>query len=139
MLKPNPVLSWNRLTTKMWKTFINLGIMTVEERRRRRFSEPFKKEQVKLIESGELKVKEVSRLYEVKAENVRRWLKKYGSKELPPTIVISSSTEYDKLGDLEKQILELKQIIGDQQIKLITQSSIIELAEQKLGKGFEKK
>ena len=53
--------------------------------------------------------------------------------------MISSSTEYDKLGDLEKQILELKQIIGDQQIKLITQSSIIELAEQKLGKGFEKK
>ena len=123
----------------MWKTFINLDIMTVEERRRRRFSEAFKKEQVKLIESGELEVKEVSRLYEVKPDNVRRWLKKYGTKEIPPTIVISSSTEYDRLGDLEKQILELKQIIGDQQVKLITQSSIIELAEQKLGKGFEKK
>ena len=113
--------------------------MTVEERRRRRFSEAFKKEQVKLIESGELEVKEVSRLYEVKPDNVRRWLKKYGSKKFPPTIVVSSSAEYDRLGDLEKQILSLKQIIGDQQIKLITQSSIIELAEQQLGKGFEKK
>jgi transposase-like protein len=123
----------------VWKTFINLDIMTVEERRRRRFSEAFKKEQVKLIESGELEVKEVSRLYEVKPDNVRRWLKKYGSKKFPPTIVVSSSAEYDRLGDLEKQILSLKQIIGDQQIKLITQSSIIELAEQQLGKGFEKK
>jgi transposase-like protein len=123
----------------MWKTFINLKIMTVEERRRRRFSEPFKKEQVILIESGELTVQEVSRLYEVKTQSVRLWLKKYGSKELPPILVVSNSKEYDKLGQLEKQIKELKQIIGEQQIKLITQSSIIELAEQKLGKDFEKK
>ena len=113
--------------------------MTVEERRRRRFSEPFKKEQVILIESGELTVQEVSRLYEVKTQSVRLWLKKYGSKELPPILVVSNSKEYDKLGQLEKQIKELKQIIGEQQIKLITQSSIIELAEQKLGKDFEKK
>jgi len=113
--------------------------MTVEERRRRRFSEPFKTEQVSLIESGELTINEVSRLYEVKADNVRKWVKKYGSKELPSRIIVSSSKEYDRLGNLEKQIKELKQIIGDQQIQIITQSSIIELAEQKLGKGFEKK
>jgi len=113
--------------------------MTVEERRRRRFSEPFKKEQVNLIEGGDLTVREVSRLYEVKVQNVNLWLKKYGSKELPPTIIVSSSTEYDRLGQMEKQIKELKQIIGDQQIEIIKKSSIIELAEQKLGKGFEKK
>jgi hypothetical protein len=33
----------------------------------------------------------------------------------------------------------LKQIIGEQQIQMINQSAIIELAEEKLGKGFEKK
>ena len=138
-MRTQAALSWNRLTPKMWKTFINLGIMTVEERRRRRFSEVFRKEQVSLIESGDITVQEVSRLYEVKTDNVRRWIKKFGSIELPSTIVISKSSEYNRLGDLEKQIKELKQIIGEQQIKIIAQDSIIELAEQKLGKDFEKK
>lgn len=113
--------------------------MTVEERRRRRFSEPFKKEQVQLIEHCELTVRQVSELYEVKAQNVRLWLKKYGSKEQPPRIIVSKADEYDRIGKLEKQNKELKQIIADQQIQIISQCSIIELAEEKLGTGFEKK
>lgn len=113
--------------------------MTTEERRRRRFSEPFKKEQVRLIETGELKIIEVSRLYEVRPYNVSLWVKKYGSKELPPTIIVTDSKDYNRIGDLEKQIADLKQIIANQHIELISQTATIELAEQKLGKGFEKK
>lgn len=113
--------------------------MTVEERRRRRFSEEFRKEQVALIESGKLTIQEVARLYEVKNSNVKRWVTKYGIKEIPPGIIISSSSEYNRIGDLEKQVRDLKQIIADQQISLITKASIIELAEEKLGKDFQKK
>lgn len=113
--------------------------MTTEERRRRRFSEPFKKEQVQLIESGELKIIEVSRLYEVRPYNVRLWLKKYGNKEMPPTMIVTNSKDYNRIGELEKQIQELKQIIANQHIEVISQRATIELAEKKLGKGFEKK
>lgn len=49
--------------------------MTVEERHRRRFSESFRKEHVKLIESGKMTVGEVSLQYEVKRQNVKSWLK----------------------------------------------------------------
>lgn len=113
--------------------------MTVEERRRRRFSETFRKEQVALIESGELTVMDVSKQYEVKAQNVRAWLKKFGKKELPKTIMVTSSTEYNRIKNLEEEIRNLKELVGEQQVKLTVQEKILKKAEEKLGKDFEKK
>lgn len=113
--------------------------MTVEERRRRRFSENFRKEQVKKIESGELSVEEVSRLYEIQQKNVRLWLKKYGIKKIPEQIIISTSKDYNRVKDLEQEVAKLKQIIADQQIELIKTKSVVLLAEEKLGTSFEKK
>ena len=113
--------------------------MTVDERRRRRFSEAFRKEQVALIEAGKISVAEVSRLYEVKSQNVRAWLVKYGSKPLPQQVIITNSREYNRLGALEKEIKRLKELIGEQQVKIVTQQALIRLAEEKLGKDLEKK
>lgn len=113
--------------------------MTIDERRRRRFSESFRKEQVRLIESGQISVAEVSRLYEVKRQNVRGWLAKYGSKEMPTQIIVTNSAEYNRLGSLEKEIKRLKELIGEQQVMIVTQQALIELAKEKLGKDFEKK
>jgi len=114
-------------------------VMTLEERRRRRFSESFRKEQVELIESGELTVIEVSRLYEVKPASIKRWLVKYGKKDIPDGIVVTSSKDYNRVVDLEKEVNRLTHLIGQQQIKLTVQNSIIELAKEKLGEDFEKK
>lgn len=113
--------------------------MTTEERRRRRFSESFRKEQVSLIEAGKVSIKEVSKLYEVKAQNVRNWVKKFGSKALPESIVITNSKDYNRLRDLEKEIKHLKEIIGDQRVTIISQAHTITKAKEKLGKDFEKK
>ena len=113
--------------------------MTIEERRRRRFSESFRKEQVQLIESGELTVIEVSRLYEVKPASIKRWLVKYGKKELPEQIIVTSSKDYNRVVDLEKEVSRLTHLIGQQQIKLTVQNGLIELAKEKLGEDFEKK
>ena len=113
--------------------------MTVEERSRRRFSDEFRKQQVHLIEGGELTVGEVSRLYEVKRSSIKRWLMKYGSEKLAPQILISTGSEVDRLKELEGEVRSLKQIIGEQQIQLINQDGIIKLAKQRLGNDFEKK
>lgn len=113
--------------------------MTIEERRRRRFSEPFRKEQVRLIESGEITILEVSKLYEVKTNSVRLWLKKFGTKEHYPQILVTDGSEYNRIKTLEKEIKSLKEVIGDQQVKLIIQEKILKQVEEKLGKGFEKK
>ena len=113
--------------------------MTVEERRRRRFTESFRREQVEKIESGELSVEEVSRLFEVQQKNVRRWMKKYGKIKLPDSITVSTAKDYNRVKDLENEVLNLKQIIADQQIELIKTKSVVLLAEEKLGTSFEKK
>lgn len=113
--------------------------MTVEERRRRRFSEDFRKKQVELIESGKLTRIEVSKLYEVKASSVDRWLKKFGKKPLPEQILISNRKEYNRIGDLKKENERLLQIIGQQQVELIYKSGLLQLAEDKLGEDFKKK
>ncbi len=54
---------------------------------RRTFSEAFKKEKVELIESGKIKISELSALYSVSKVSIYRWLKKYG-KDHSESIVV---------------------------------------------------
>lgn len=120
-------------------TWCKLAKMTSNERHRRRFSETFRREQVKRIESGELSIVEVGRLYEVKSDSVKRWVVKYGSKGVPSPILITSSTEINRLRDLEKENAKLKQVIGDQQVKLLYFQELANIAKDQLGSDFEKK
>jgi len=113
--------------------------MTVEERRRRRFSEEFRKDQVARIESGELTIIEVSRLYEVRTLSVRGWIAKYGKRGLPEPIVIRSSKDVDRLKDLEKENMRLKSALGDQHMKVVYLEELVKLAKEALGPDFEKK
>lgn len=113
--------------------------MTVEERRRRRFSEAFRKQQVELIESGVTTVREVSIRYEVKPHNVRRWLKRFGKGTFPNQIIISSSSEINRLKDLEKENRKLYELLGKQQAELVYKSNLLRLAQERLGEDFEKK
>lgn len=113
--------------------------MTLQERRQRRFSENFKKEIVVELESGNLTVRQVSLAYEVKQDNVKRWIHKYGREPLPKGILIQSPAEINKLRELEKETVKLKQIIGEQQIKILYLEQIMRLAKEKLGDDFEKK
>lgn len=113
--------------------------MTVEERRRRRFSEAFRKEQVALIESGKVTIAQVARMYQVKGDNVKRWVEKYGTKELPKQIIVHSSSDYNRLSELEKENKELYGMIGEMQVNIKYLEALITIAKQKLGDDFEKK
>src|SRR5690554_6907633 len=114
----------------MWKTFINCKIMTVEERRRRRFTEEFRKEQVALIEGGEVTISEVARMYQVKSDNVRRWVKKVRNTPLPDQISIQSRKDYTRLAELEKENKQLKGVIGDQYIKINFLEKLVEIGRE---------
>jgi transposase-like protein len=48
------------------------------ERRRRHFSEEFKQKKVREIEQKSTTIAEVSRQYDVRQNNVSRWMAKYG-------------------------------------------------------------
>lgn len=113
--------------------------MTREERRRRRFTEDFKKSQVQLIEAGKITVLEVSKLYQVRPNNVYNWVKKFGVKPPHQKIIISDGSEVNRLKELEKENKRLLEIIGKQQVELFYQRTVVELAKSKLGEDFEKK
>lgn len=113
--------------------------MTSQERLKRRFSENFKKGIVVELESGKLTVRQVSLAYEVKPENVKKWLHKFGKEPLPKGILIQSPDEINRLRDLEKESMKLKQIIGEQQIKILYLEQCVKIAKGKLGDDFEKK
>lgn len=113
--------------------------MTREERRRRRFTEDFKKSQVQLIEAGKLSVLEVSKLYQVRPNNVYNWVKKFGVNPLQQQIIISDGSEVSRLKELERENKRLLEIIGKQQVELFYQRTVVELAKSKLGEDFEKK
>lgn len=113
--------------------------MTSDERRMRRFSEEFKREQVKLIESGGRSIAEVSRLYEVKTQNVRQWVKKFGARPLPEFVIIQTQEEVNRIKELEREVGKLKGIIGDLHVELLYKNELISLAKEKLGSDFEKK
>jgi transposase-like protein len=113
--------------------------MTVEERRRRRFSEEFRKESVKRIQNGEITPTQIGKLYEVKVESIKRWIKKYGDGSYKSRIIVSFGEEIDSIRNLEKEVKKLRSIIADQQIELTYYKSAKEVAERKLGKDYEKK
>lgn len=113
--------------------------MTSNERQHRRFSEEFRREQVKLIEKGERTIAQVSQLYEVKRDNVRRWVKQYGVIERPEMIMIHTQEEVNRIKDLETQVTRLTEVIGKLHVEMLYKDELLDLAKQQLGPGFEKK
>jgi len=53
--------------------------MSSSERRQRRFSDSFKIQKVRELETGKSKVSDICKQYEVSATNVYRWLYKFGT------------------------------------------------------------
>lgn len=113
--------------------------MTEDERRRRRFSEEFRKEQVRLIETGKTTVGEVAKRYHVKTQSVKVWLIRLGKKSVPGRIMITTGKEFDRIVDLEKENRKLVELIGRQQVELVYKDGLLRLAKEKLGDDFEKK
>jgi len=113
--------------------------MTSNERQHRRFSEEFRREQVKLIEKGERTIAQVSQLYEVKRDNVRRWVKQYGTTDRPEMIIIQTQQEVNRIKDLESQVSKLTEVIGKLHVEMLYKNELLDLAKQQLGHDFEKK
>ena len=113
--------------------------MTKEERDRRRFSEAFKKEKVKQIESKQITVSELSKIYEVSRRSIYKWVKKYGLKKREERIVIEKESEGAKLMELLKQLKHREQEIGRQQIQIRYMQEVIEYWSKELGEDLEKK
>lgn len=114
--------------------------MTTAERRRRNFSDSFKIKKVRELETGESKVSEICKQYEVSSTNVYRWLNKFGTmKNKKERLIIETNSDTKQLLELKKKVAELERIIGQKQIIIDFKDKMIDLAEESYGIDIKKK
>jgi len=114
--------------------------MSTAERRRRKFSDNFKIQKVREIETGQTKVSEICSQYQVASNNVYLWIEKFGSmKNKKERLVVETDSDTRQLIELKKRLSELERIIGQKQILIDFQDKMIELAEQTYGVDIKKK
>ena len=105
--------------------------MTTAERMRRNFSDSFKIQKVRELETGKTKVSELCKQYEVSDVNVYRWLNKFGTmKDKKERLIVETDSDTKQLLALKKKIAELEQIVGQKQILIDFKDKMIDLAEE---------
>lgn len=114
--------------------------MTEGERRRRSFSDSFKIQKVRELESGKTKMSELCKQYEVSDTNVYRWLNKFGSmKKKQERIIVESDSDTRQLLALKQKVADLERVVGQKQLQLDFKDKMIELAEETYGVDIKKK
>lgn len=106
----------------------------------KRYSTSFKQKVIEEIESGKLTKSGAKRLYGIGGETtIQTWIKKFGKLHLLNKVVrIELKDEVSKLKQIEKEKKELESALAQAHLKLIVYESIIEIAEEELGKDLKK-
>ena len=106
----------------------------------KRYSTAFKKKVIEEIESGKLTKSGARRLYGIGGETtIQKWIKQFGKLHLLNKIVrIEMKDEVSKLKQLEKEKRDLESALAQAHLKLVVYESIIEVAEEELGKDLKK-
>jgi transposase len=113
--------------------------LSTSERRNRIFSEEFKKQKVQEIERKQTTIAEISKAYQVRYNNVSKWVEKYGlSHQKGVRLVVEMESETKKLIALQAKIAELERVVGQKQLLIDFQSKMIDLAEQEYGIDIKK-
>ncbi len=112
-----------------------------EERRKRTFSEEFKRKKVREIELKITTVSEVSRAYDVRKQNVSNWVCKYGNRkgEKGVKVIVECESDTKRNIELQAKVAELERIVGQKQILLDFKDKMIDLAEEMYQIDIKKK
>jgi len=114
--------------------------MSTSERRRRRFSDSFKLQKVREIETGKTKVSEICKQYEVSSVNVYRWLNKFSAmKNKQERLIVETDSDTKQLLALKKKVAELERIIGQKQVLIDFKDKMIDIAEEMYDVDIKKK
>lgn len=112
--------------------------LTLSERRKRTFSKSFKREKVRMIEQGAIRVSEVCRVYSVSATSVYRWINTFGTGPKIEKLIVEKNSDSKALIDLQKRLAELERLLGQKQIEVEFYKKMIELAEDQYDISIKK-
>jgi transposase-like protein len=100
----------------------------------------FKQQVVRELESGRFSsISQANEHYGIKgATTVRNWLVKYGRNHLCPKVVrVEKPDEKDQILQLERQIKQLKEALGQTQAENVINQEFLKIACEQLGKDVE--
>ncbi len=106
---------------------------------RRVFSEGFKKDKVKLYETGKMSVSQISKLYDISETVLYKWIGRYRTTPSSERIVVETDSDYLKLVELQKRVEKMERLTGNQQIEIEYRKAIIEAATEHYKEDIEKK
>ena len=106
----------------------------------RSFSEEFKKELVRLFETGRFSVDQLDRLYGVPYQSIYNWIYKYSTfNEKGTRIVEMKQSITNKVKALEQKVKDLERLLGQKQIKIDFLEEMIDVAKEELNIDIKKK
>jgi transposase len=105
----------------------------------RRFSEPFKRAKVAEIDSGKIKVSDIVRIYGVRDNSVRLWIKKYSiSPKTNTRMVVELESESLKMEQFAKKVAELERVIGQKQLEIDFLNTLVTVSSEEVGIDLRK-
>ena len=112
----------------------------IEKKREKfiRYSESFKQEVVREIETGTRSLSEARKAYGLGSCTVQYWIKRMGKFDLlPRAIRVETPQERDRIKELERQIKDLKNALAETQVKYIIAESQLEVVCEEQGLDVE--
>jgi transposase len=93
----------------------------------RRYSQTFKQARVDDFENGTFSVAQMSRLYDIRAHVIYRWIHKYSRQPKQTAIIVEvPNSQTEKVKQLEARIAQLERSLGKKQIELDFHKSLLE-------------
>lgn len=108
-------------------------------KKQRYFSEAFKIEKVRMLESKQITVLQLSRIYEVSTQSIYKWLLKYSVISKSERVVVEKESEGAKTIALLNTVATLERKVGQKQLLVDYLEKVIELASEEVGYDIKKK
>lgn len=112
-----------------------------EIRKRRRFSEEFKRQKVQEIQAKITTIAQVSKQFQVRRSCVDLWLNKYGTPNpyKGVRLIVESESNTQTIARLEAKIAELERLVGQKEVMVNFMNKVIDTAENMYQVDIKKK
>lgn len=109
-----------------------------------RYSEAFKMEIVRELETGRINTDQIRRKYGIGGSaSIRGWLKKYGNGSVGRMIRVEKPQEVNEREELKRRVRALEQALADANIDLVLERAYTKIACERAGikdvEAFKKK
>jgi transposase-like protein len=103
-----------------------------------RYSEGFKMQCVREVESGARCAWQVMRRYDIKGTNtVMRWVRRYGGGKYGKIIRVEKADEVNEAAQLRRQLRQAKEALADAHMELALEKAFLSVACEQMGQSPE--